>query len=202
MKRIGSALLALALVMSMAVSGVSAAAVKYGDVNSDGRINNRDLGVLQQYLGEWDVTIDATAADVTADGRVNNRDLGRLQQYLAEWDVQLGPDLPAVELPQVGYDLDGKGRVFVESIALDGNVVTVTIVNNGTKFITEETSYVQYTCTDANGNELFTNDKYYGTLYFGMLELGQSVTKTIVLPEGTTKMVFGASKIVYWTPWS
>ena len=60
-----------------------------GDVNSDQRVNNRDLGLLQQYLNEWEVTIDTDAADVYDDKRVNNRDLGLLQQYLNEWDVVL-----------------------------------------------------------------------------------------------------------------
>ena len=60
-----------------------------GDVNSDGKVNNRDLGLLQQYLNGWKVTIDTNSADVNGDGKVNNRDLGLLQQYLNGWDVEL-----------------------------------------------------------------------------------------------------------------
>ena len=61
-----------------------------GDVTGDGRVNNRDLGVLQQYLADMDVNIgNMNACDVTGDGRVNNRDLGVLQQYLADMDVEL-----------------------------------------------------------------------------------------------------------------
>ncbi len=56
----------------------------YGDANDDGRVNNRDLGLLQQYLNEWDVTINTTACDLDDDGRVNNRDLGMLQTILNE----------------------------------------------------------------------------------------------------------------------
>ena len=70
------------------------AAVVYGDVNGDGKVNNRDLGVLQQYLNDYEITIDLTAADVTHDGKVNNRDLGLLQQYLNDWDVTLDPEVP------------------------------------------------------------------------------------------------------------
>lgn len=103
MKRVFSALLVLALVMGMAVNVVSAA-VLYGDVNGDGHINNRDLGLLQQYLGGWDVTVDVAAADVTADGSTNNRDLGLLQQYLGDLDVQLGFDGDFVEpMPEWPY---------------------------------------------------------------------------------------------------
>lgn len=63
----------------------------YGDLNADGKINNRDLGLLQQYLNSWDVTVNVDGADVNGDGNVNNRDLGLLQQYLNNWDVTLGP---------------------------------------------------------------------------------------------------------------
>lgn len=61
-----------------------------GDVNGDGKVNNKDLGVLQQYLNEWDVKVVEKAADTNGDGKVNNKDLGLLQQYLNEWDVELG----------------------------------------------------------------------------------------------------------------
>lgn len=64
--------------------------VKPGDANGDGKVNNRDLGLFQQYLNDWEVTMDLAACDVNDDGRVNNRDLGILQQYLNEWDVTLG----------------------------------------------------------------------------------------------------------------
>ena len=53
-----------------------------GDANGDGKANNRDLGVLQQYLNEWEGSVDEKAADLTGDGKVNNRDLGMLQQLL------------------------------------------------------------------------------------------------------------------------
>ena len=65
------------------------AIAKPGDVNGDGRVNNKDLGLVQQHLADWDVTIDLEAADVNNDGRVNNKDLGLMQQYLADWDVVL-----------------------------------------------------------------------------------------------------------------
>lgn len=64
--------------------------ITYGDLNGDGRINNRDLGLLQQYLAGWDVTVNVAACDLNGDDRMNNRDLGLLQQYLAGWDINLG----------------------------------------------------------------------------------------------------------------
>ena len=53
-----------------------------GDANGDNKTNNRDLGLLQQYLNGWDVVLDTDAADVYADGCINNRDLAMLQRLL------------------------------------------------------------------------------------------------------------------------
>lgn len=53
-----------------------------GDVNGDGKVNNRDLALLQKYLNEWDVTVNAMGADVNGDGKYNNRDLSALQKML------------------------------------------------------------------------------------------------------------------------
>ena len=53
-----------------------------GDVDGNGKVNNRDLGLLQRYLNGAAVDIDETAADISGDGKVNNRDLGMLQQLL------------------------------------------------------------------------------------------------------------------------
>ena len=61
-----------------------------GDTNADGKVNVKDLGLLQQYLNGWDVEIDMDAADTNGDGKVNVKDLGLLQQYLNGWDVTLG----------------------------------------------------------------------------------------------------------------
>lgn len=60
-----------------------------GDVNGDGNVNVRDLGLLQQYLNGFDVTIDEAAANVNGDGSINVRDYGLLQQYLNGFDVEL-----------------------------------------------------------------------------------------------------------------
>ena len=55
-----------------------------GDVNDDGRVNNRDLGLLQQYLNDWNVTVNTKAGDLNGDGRINNRDLGLLLLVLVQ----------------------------------------------------------------------------------------------------------------------
>ena len=56
--------------------------VTLGDVNGDGKLNNRDLALLQKFLNEWDVTVDEAAADLNGDGKYNNRDLKELQKIL------------------------------------------------------------------------------------------------------------------------
>ena len=86
MKRVFALLMTVVLLAGvLSVDGfvaVDAAASMAGDVNGDGKLNNRDLGLLQQALGDWDVTVVGNA-DVNGDGRVNNRDLGYLQQVLS-----------------------------------------------------------------------------------------------------------------------
>lgn len=60
-----------------------------GDINDDKSINNKDLGLLMQYLNNWNVEIVAETADVNGDDAVNNKDYGLLMQYLNNWDVEL-----------------------------------------------------------------------------------------------------------------
>ncbi len=74
--------------VELGVFGVTG--VLYGDVSGDGSVDGIDAGLLLQFLAEWDVKINRTAADVNADGTVDGRDAGLLLQYLAEWDVSLG----------------------------------------------------------------------------------------------------------------
>ena len=62
----------------------------YGDVNSDGKVDRKDLTRLAQYFARWDVEIDNAAADANGDGKVDRKDLTRLAQYFARWDVVLG----------------------------------------------------------------------------------------------------------------
>ena len=79
-----------AIVDNVTLEKVEAPAYLPGDANGDGRVNNKDLGLIQQYLADFDVTIsNMNAFDVNGDGRVNNKDLGLIQQYLADFDVEL-----------------------------------------------------------------------------------------------------------------
>ena len=60
-----------------------------GDINNDGKVNMKDLVLLQQYLNNWEVTIDENAANVNGDSKINMKDLVLLQQFLNNWDVVL-----------------------------------------------------------------------------------------------------------------
>jgi len=60
-----------------------------GDINGDGKVNNRDAARLLQYLAGWDVEVVEEALDANGDDKVNNRDAARILQYLAGWDVEL-----------------------------------------------------------------------------------------------------------------
>lgn len=62
---------------------------RVGDANCDGKINNRDLGMLQQYLNGADVWVSMETADLNGDGQINNRDLGLMQRHLNNLDVDL-----------------------------------------------------------------------------------------------------------------
>lgn len=90
MKKILSFLLIMALIISTLSIGVVAATSNLpGDVNNDGKVNNKDLGVLMQYTNGWSTTINTKLADVNADGKINNKDSGLLMQYVNGWDVKL-----------------------------------------------------------------------------------------------------------------
>lgn len=85
MKRVFTILLVVVLLVGVLSTGMvsyaSAAMQMAGDVNGDGRLNNRDLGILQLWLNGYTVEGEVNG-DLNGDNRVNNRDLGALQQEL------------------------------------------------------------------------------------------------------------------------
>ena len=100
-----------------------------GDANGDGKVNVRDLGIIQQYLNGWKVTVVDGACDVNADGKLNVRDLGLLQQHLNGWDVELG--VPPYQSPLLQGDLSqqtlavGDRMYDFTATDMDGNTVTL-----------------------------------------------------------------------------
>ena len=98
MKKLWIILAALCLLTTSVVGAmaVSADSVMYGDLDGNGKLNNRDLGLLQKYLNGTSVDMDEEAADVYYDGKLNNRDLGLLQKFLNGSDVTMGPEEPDI----------------------------------------------------------------------------------------------------------
>ena len=86
-----------------------------GDVNGDGIVNVRDLGLLQQHLNGFDVTIHEYASNVNGDATINVRDYGLLQQYLNGWEVELKPSTP-VEPEKPESILTEEERAFYQNI--------------------------------------------------------------------------------------
>ena len=63
-----------------------------GDINGDGKPNNKDVMLLMQYYAGWPVFVPEDMRDVNGDGKQNNKDIMLLMQYLAGWDVILCPN--------------------------------------------------------------------------------------------------------------
>ena len=77
--------------IEFAVQNGSVEVIEYipGDINGDGKVNNKDATRLLQYLSDWNVEVVEAALDVNGDGKVNNKDATRLLQYLSDWDVEI-----------------------------------------------------------------------------------------------------------------
>ena len=62
-----------------------------GDVNGDGKVNNKDARLLFQYVSNVALTQDffTDAADVNGDGKINNKDARLLFQYVSGMPVTL-----------------------------------------------------------------------------------------------------------------
>ena len=131
MKKVLSLLLCL-LLLTTSLS-VAVFAANPGDVDNDGKINNRDLGKLQQYLNDWDVTIDLTAADANGDGKINNRDLALIQQYLTGWDVTfpVQSSIAAARAAADGDDVEVTGVVARITYAFGHKPSGVILVDDG-----------------------------------------------------------------------
>ena len=107
-----------------------------------------------------------------------------------------------VSLPATGYDPDGKGRIQIGAVSYDKPMVTIEVKNVTTKWMTEETDYLEYTCYDKKGNKLTSKDAIFGKIYIGALRAGKSVTKTFSVPNGTVRVEITGYKLTYWTEWA
>ncbi len=60
-----------------------------GDADGNGSVNVRDVALILQFLADWDVTINQSAADGDKNGELNIRDAVRILQYITGWSVTL-----------------------------------------------------------------------------------------------------------------
>ena len=88
-----------------------------GDINRDGKVNNKDLTRLFQYLSDWEVEVDEAVLDVNGDGKINNKDLTRLFQYLSDWDVVIyGAPENTGDQGGTGGKIDGNGTIYLPEV--------------------------------------------------------------------------------------
>lgn len=76
-------------IYTMTAESISETDYTPGDINNDGKINMKDIVLLQQFLNGWNVSINKQAANVNADSSINMKDIVLLQQYLNGWKVVL-----------------------------------------------------------------------------------------------------------------
>ena len=111
-------------------------------------------------------------------------------------------------LPAIGSDIDvtkKKNRIRVSAALAtlneDGTYhVDLTFRNYTSNWITEETDYVKYTCYDAAGQKIGSDQ----TIYIGCIDTKKHPVKTFEfdVPATTAEVKLTSSKIVYWTEWS
>ena len=82
-------------------------ALIYGDLNSDGRVDMKDVITLIRVFSGWDITRVADTGDVDLNGKENMTDLVLIIRYLSGWDVTLGPvKIVYTEEAQIAPDED------------------------------------------------------------------------------------------------
>ena len=91
-----------------------------GDVNSDGKVNMKDVLVLKKHLAGQKVDIDFIAADVNVDGTVNTTDLQLIKKYLAGWKIKLGEGMCVIT-----FDADGGTAVEPLSVKIGSKLKDV-----------------------------------------------------------------------------
>lgn len=132
MKRVITVLLSILLLTVSLVPAAASSAVM-GDVNGDGKINIRDLGILIQYLNDYDVAADLSVSDFNGDGTVNLVDAAVLQRYLNGWDVSLTPPESVLTPEERTYyqSIVDSENAWLASTQLSNGALPMTPTTNG-----------------------------------------------------------------------
>ena len=114
-----SVLLALTMLVQLVPMGVFAqSSVLYGDVNSDGAIDNSDVDLLARYLAnDTSAEIDEVAADVDRSGAIDLNDLLYLVKLVNGADISLG------QTATVTFDTNG-GTAIDPITVVVGSTIT------------------------------------------------------------------------------
>lgn len=183
MRRILSAILTLAMLLSVLLFAASAAKL-IGDVNEDGAVNAKDVTILRRYIaGGYNVTIDERVGNTNGDSTVNLQDVTILRRYLAGgYGIELGTLIS--EARQVSYtDAVTGGKVYADlggpqfgtgageyslTVLVDGKkdetyseLFKTKIVSGNTEEITPVGSSTEVTCDPKTLTVTLSTTRYY-----------------------------------------
>ena len=132
MKRVTAVLLSILLLIASSVPAAASTDVA-GDVNGDGKINVRDLGILIRHLNNYDVAADLSVSDFNGDGTVNLVDAAILQRYLNGWDVSLTPPESVLTPEERAYyqSIVDSENAWLASTQLSNGALPMTPTTNG-----------------------------------------------------------------------
>ena len=98
-KRITVIVLAAALLLSLLIFPAQAGEYKLGDVNGDGEVTVKDVGILRLYLADKvdENALHLNVGDIDGDGEITSRDVGMLRLYLAD-KISIGEPAERIDL--------------------------------------------------------------------------------------------------------
>lgn len=179
---------------------VNVVASEPGDINGDGKVNNKDATRLMQFLSAWDVFVNEPCLDTNGDGKVNNKDATRLMQFLAGWDVELHVGEKTVTV--CTHSLS-KTEASAPSCEADGNIAFWYCSKCG-KYFADANAVREIkqedTVIDATGHTIVVDEAVPATYTnTGLTEGSHCITcgKVIIEQEVTPKLVSNTANITY-----
>lgn len=191
MKRF-SFFLALLLILSLPCMAADS-----GDMNENSVLDSDDAVYLLYYTLLPEEYPLNQPADYTGDGVIDYNDAVCLLYHTVLPEVYALP-FPAdgVQLPEIGYDPDGKGRIELIDASLAYGTFSFTFRNNSSVWLTDEASTIAYRCTNADGQVVAS-----GNMLLGHIACNSTRVCTLPLPEGTAAIRFTGRSITYWSDW-
>lgn len=141
------AVVTLATAVPFQSFSVQAAEPVYGDANGDGRVDLKDVLLIEEYLKDPNTSIEKTCADVNGNGQIEEDDAQAIRDYLVGNRESLKPELCTVSFdageggsfPSVtvgrGYTLPGELPVP----AMDGMIFSGWLLPDGSPFYQDTT---------------------------------------------------------------